>query len=66
MAHDSWWSNERASFNYYQLSSTTMRHLTRAWENTPTLITDKGLTLETSALKSLYGGQFTFIYQLCW
>ena len=26
---------------------------------------DEGLTLETSALESLYGGQFTFSYQLC-
>ena len=27
---------------------------------------DEGQTLETSALESLYGGQFTFSYQLCW
>ena len=26
---------------------------------------DEGLTLETSALESFYGGQFTFSYQLC-
>ena len=26
---------------------------------------DEGLTLETSTLESLYGGQFTFSYQLC-
>ena len=26
---------------------------------------DQGLTFETSALESLYGGQFTFSYQLC-
>ena len=26
---------------------------------------DEGLTLETSALESVYGGQFTFSYQLC-
>ena len=26
---------------------------------------DKGLTLETSALESLYGGHFTISYELC-
>ena len=26
----------------------------------------RALTLETSALESLYGGQFTISYQLCW
>ena len=26
---------------------------------------DEGLTLKTSALQSLYGGQFTFSCQLC-
>ena len=26
---------------------------------------DKGLMLQTSALESLYGGQFTVSYQLC-
>ena len=27
---------------------------------------DAELTLDTLALDTLYGGQFTFIYQLCW
>ena len=26
IAHDSWWSNERASFNYYLLSSTSINY----------------------------------------